>query len=87
MCAAHVVCLQIVYAAKSKSTYNVELNRVEVEGPFLLAKAMMVCILHCMQNRVTYGIHNITHVAPDIQLANVPHSMAHSLLLNAGCAK
>ena len=34
--------LQIVYAAKSKSTYNVELNRVEVEGPFLLAKALMV---------------------------------------------
>ncbi|KAL3155322.1 hypothetical protein ABBQ38_010886 [Trebouxia sp. C0009 RCD-2024] len=32
---------KIVYAAKSKSTYNIELNKVEVDGPFLLAKAMM----------------------------------------------
>lgn len=43
-CLAYLLCLQIVYAAKSQSMYNVELNKVEVDGPFLLAKAMMVCV-------------------------------------------
>ena len=34
--------LQVIYAAKSKSTYNVELKKVEEQGPFNLAKAIMV---------------------------------------------
>ena len=37
-----VCCPQIIYAAKSRSTYNVELKKVEETGPFNLAKAFMV---------------------------------------------
>ena len=40
-----VFCPQIIYAAKSRSTYNVELKKVEETGPFNLAKAFMVSAL------------------------------------------
>lgn len=36
------VSVQVIYAAKSKSTYNVELAKVEETGPFTVAKAFMV---------------------------------------------
>jgi len=34
--------VQIIYAAKSRSTYNVELKKIEELGPFNVAKAFMV---------------------------------------------
>lgn len=36
--------LQVVWAAKSNSTYNVELKKVEEQGPFNMAKAIMVWV-------------------------------------------
>ena len=82
-----MVRLQIVYAAKSKSTYNVELNRVEVEGPFLLAKALMVCSQHSILVAL-HGTHIITCLLqPDVHLTNSSPTLAPSLLLDAGCSK
>lgn len=36
--------LQVIFAAKSRSMYNVDLENVEEQGVFNTAKAIMVCI-------------------------------------------
>lgn len=66
-----MLCPQIIYAAKSRSTYNVELKKVEETGPFNLAKAFMVSALahqwqavvvcHCANYRFTSPKVKYTH--------------------------
>lgn len=42
--------LQVIYAAKSRSSYNVDLERVEEQGVYNAAKAIMVSTLSVICN-------------------------------------
>ena len=68
--------MQIVYAAKSKSTYNIELNRVEVEGPFLLAKALMVSSLQPVSVLLMACISSPVCLQSESQLTNSSQTVA-----------
>jgi len=61
-------CPQIIYAAKSRSTYNVELKKVEETGPFNLAKAFMVSALAHQWQAVV-----MCHCANDCFTSSVLH--------------